>query len=211
MESMRLEYTPIARDYSRAMWTFIFSERRNIWYIFPLLVFIAVSPIGIAVVYILAGDTVPVLPFLLTVFALAIFAYAYIIQPFITERRAKKNNRMLSPVAWELDQNNLKFKTAFAESQMDWGTFGKVIESRQYFLLIYSFNKRMFTFLPKRAFTLPEQEGAFRALLKGYIREYRDATTGVPSWLPALIVGLLYLLALGGYVTYYFILVAIVR
>jgi hypothetical protein len=51
----------------------------------------------------------------------------------------------------------------------DWGTFKKVEETKDYYMLVFSVNKNMLQIFPKRAFTSPEQEAAFRDLLKRHV------------------------------------------
>lgn len=62
---------------------------------------------------------------------------------------------------------------SLAESKPSWDAFRQVIETRADFLLCHATSKHMVQFVPKRAFESPEQEEAFRALVRSKLRTGR--------------------------------------
>ena len=81
------------------------------------------------------------------------------------------DERLGSPVQGQADEEQISFKTQFLETKLDWGSYHKVLESKDQFLLIHSANKNMFQIIPKRAFASVDDERAFRDLLKVKIPE----------------------------------------
>ncbi len=79
-------------------------------------------------------------------------------------RNAKNNERLLAEITWELDDDHVRTANRFAETKYDWGSFQALVENKEYFFLRHSANKRLYNFIPKRAFTSADQMAAFRDL-----------------------------------------------
>ena len=96
----------------------------------------------------------------------ALLVYLWVILPLNTGRQIEKNERFMSETTWELGEDQVLIKNKFSETKMDWGSFQKVVETGDYYLLVYTANKRMFQFIPKRAFESQEHAAAFREVLR---------------------------------------------
>ena len=103
--------------------------------------------------------------FLFLVFGFTFIGFALFINPLRVANRVKKDERMRSPIQCTMDEEYIAFKNQFVETKLDWGSFSKVIESKELFLLIHSASKNSFQIIPKRAFTSPEDEKVFREIL----------------------------------------------
>ena len=90
----------------------------------------------------------------------------FIWQPYRMKRQAEKEEQLRSEMIWEVDDTQVVITTSLAAAKMDWQVFRQVIETKTDFLLCMAASKHMVRFVPKRAFESPEQEEAFRALVR---------------------------------------------
>ncbi len=79
-------------------------------------------------------------------------------------RRAKGNEHLLAPTTWQFNDEQLSVHNQFTDARYDWAFFQGLVENKEYFFLRHSSNKRLYNFIPKRAFTSPEQMAAVREL-----------------------------------------------
>lgn len=106
-----------------------------------------------------------ILPIVLFVFLVFYLAFALVINPMTVTSKVEKDERLSSPVQYEVNDEQIMFKNQFSETKLDWGSFQKVIESKELFLLVHATNKNMFQIIPKRAFASADDEQAFKNLL----------------------------------------------
>ena len=92
---------------------------------------------------------------------LALHGFAY----FVTPRRHYESNPKLRE-RYELDfhDEGILFRSKGVESRLEWGLYSKVLETAEFYLLMYG--KDMFTVIPKRAFRDQLHENVFRELLR---------------------------------------------
>jgi hypothetical protein len=98
-------------------------------------------------------------------FFLLILVNTYRLSPRTTANQASRNEQILSPVTYEVDDQQLIIRNQFSETKNDWGTYRKTIETEEHFLLIYAVNPRCFQIIPKRAFASIEDQQTFRKML----------------------------------------------
>jgi uncharacterized membrane protein YhaH (DUF805 family) len=102
------------------------------------------------------------------IFLLAVPIYlifVFVINPLLIVRNLEKDERLSNLLQFEFNDEQILCKTKFIETKLDWGSFQKVVESSDYFLLVYSTNKNLFQYIPKRAFATTEKEQEFRNYL----------------------------------------------
>ncbi len=92
--------------------------------------------------------------------------FVFVINPRIIAARAAKDERMSSPVQYEVTDEQMVVRTTFSEIKTDWGQFQKVIDGKEVILLLHHGNVRLFQFIPKRAFASPDDERAFVELAR---------------------------------------------
>jgi hypothetical protein len=80
--------------------------------------------------------------------------------------KAQHNERMMAGITWEMDDTQLHMANRFTETKYDWGSFLGLVENREYFFLRHSANKRLYNFIPKRAFASEAELTAFREAFK---------------------------------------------
>jgi hypothetical protein len=68
----------------------------------------------------------------------------------------------------------LDFRTSRLHSLIEWGFYRSLVEGPHTYLLMYG--KRQFSAIPKRAFSSPEQEVRFKALVEAKLAEQKPAT-----------------------------------
>jgi hypothetical protein len=75
-----------------------------------------------------------------------------------------------------------------SETKLNWSVFNKILETDQYYYLIYVTNKNMFQFLPKRIFSSHVQENDFRQLMEQKVGKVEDIQKGLKGWKLSLLV-----------------------
>lgn len=89
-------------------------------------------------------------------------AYFFFLRPAGVVRHVKKHPQALGPHTCYLDTNKLTIVSPQATSELQWSLFQQFKQAPLYYYLIYTSNRSCFQFIPKRAFTTPEQEAQFR-------------------------------------------------
>lgn len=164
-EPVTFTFTPTRQDYISGM-RYHIARRLSVRLILILFGLIFVG--GVAMLPTVDWDFSIVLPQLLL---FPVFAFMFLFWlPFSVGRQVERNERLTCETTWQVDDERLQVKTRFTDMAMDWGTFAKSEENKDYFLLIYTVNKNMIQIIPKRAFTTAEHEAAFRRLEQRHIR-----------------------------------------
>lgn len=88
---------------------------------------------------------------------------------------AQHNERMLADITWEMDDMQLRMANRFTKTKYDWDSFTGLIENGEYFFLRHSANKRLYNFIPKRAFASEAQMAAFRDLARRHTGANKEA------------------------------------
>ncbi len=104
---------------------------------------------------------------------------AVLLPAYSVGRRAKGNEQLLAETTWEVNDAQLRVSNQFVEAKYEWGFFQGLVENKEYFYLRHSSNKRLYNFIPKRAFTSPAQMQEFRELFKEHTAAGKDRA--VPS------------------------------
>ena len=107
------------------------------------------------------------------VLALVALVYSYFIGPVTAASTITQNADWTSEYDWSVSQEDIVISSRSAKAQPGWGLFQNFIETREYFLLIHSENKKSFQIIPKRVFQSPTEEAGFRELLKARFEKQR--------------------------------------
>ena len=165
-ETIALKFTPTKDDYARASRCLLLSKP---W---PWLVLIGAGLIGVCnVIAQLATGSgwSPWMWILPLPVAMAAF-YLFVWVPMSAARLAGKQERLTCEMTWHVNDDGILMQNKFGESRVDWGTFHRFKETRGLFILVYTTTEQMGQFVPKRAFESPEQEAAFREMLRRNIK-----------------------------------------
>jgi hypothetical protein len=196
---MTFGFTPRKADYIKSYWAMQMSS-----WVGWALVMIPILWIGfITILYVrgllLSGAQYSSALTLPTVFA-AVFVlvviYSMFVHPVVISLRMDREERMRSPVQFQVTEETVTIQNSFVESKVDWGTFRKVIDTKNYYLLVHTVNKNAFQILPKRAFTNAEEENTFRNLLQAKITHWQRVGLSIKD--PFILVTLCAVVSLGG-------------
>jgi hypothetical protein len=165
-QTISFQFTPAKEDYIRAARTIQMSNKR-LWPILVAMVLLELCALSAILGGRLGGSPLNwmfVLPLPLVVL------YIFVWGPINLGRQIEKNERFTCEVTWQADDSQILVKNKFSETKMDWGTFQRFIETKDCYYLVYTVNKQMSQFVPKRAFKSKEHEAAFREMLKRNIK-----------------------------------------
>ena len=165
-------FVPTKEDYFKSFQTMY---KKRILIFLLVTAFILPEILCVLLNYLGQGEQIQlvnIFPFILAILFLMFFPiYYFVINPFISSRKAAKDERLSGIVHYEVNDEYILVKTKYAESKLDWGNFQSVIESKAYFLLLCTSNKNMFQMIPKRAFVSLDDELAFKSLLNTHIQK----------------------------------------
>jgi hypothetical protein len=97
-------------------------------------------------------------------FGLMLTGYVTLIVP---KQWYRRDPRLQSEYRLVFRDDGIEFKTDQIDSRLEWSLYQRMIENTRFYVLIYGRN--MISVIPKRAFSSPEQEDAFRELVKRHL------------------------------------------
>ncbi len=174
-------FVPTKDDYIKSFRIFYLNSWPA-WAVLIVLVLFQIICVGSAFVRgDLGFDFGGIFPVVIFIFLVFYIAFALVINPITVASKVEKDERLSSPVQYEVSDEQIMFKNQFSEIKLDWGSFQKVIESKELFLLIHSTNKNMFQIIPKRAFASADDEQAFKNLLNVKIHKKPKSNFSIKS------------------------------
>ncbi len=164
-EPITLSYTLTLQDYQKAA-RVLAMKRGSLWVSVGMMVLAE----GCLIYTLLASsEPVSLLSWLFLLFPPVLLAGLYLGLPYWSTRHVKGNERLLAETTWDLSDDGVVMKNRFAQSKLDWGSFGALSEDRDFFFLQLSGNKRLHHFVPKRALPTPEQQAQFREFVMQHL------------------------------------------
>ncbi|CAG1003689.1 hypothetical protein ANAEL_03173 [Anaerolineales bacterium] len=162
-------FTPTKNDYIKSFRAYYLSN----WQFWVFLVLVTILLGIVAISALLSGELRDgynlalsfIIPLIVFIILGSFLLSTLIINPLKIANKVEKDERLRSPIQYEVSTEQILFKNQFTETKTDWGSFQKFIETEDVFLLVYSVNKAMFQFVPKRAFASSDDEQAFKQLL----------------------------------------------
>jgi hypothetical protein len=156
-----LRYTPTKQDYTNVLRLFFFQRTSTR----VSLGFLALA-FGL-IVYTITSQGSPLSPFELVWLLLPPLFVAYVLffQPSRMASRAMQNEQLAAEATWEVSDRGVKISNRFGEIQMDWDNLQKLVTAKDYYLLLSQINKNAFRFIPKRAFSSPQETERFLAFM----------------------------------------------
>ena len=160
MDTVTLAFTPEADEHVAADRLY---DRTTRWWTADRVVAVVLALVGTAA-------TLAVGPrwWTLVWFPLAVLEWFHLVsvRPFLIRRWFRANPKFQGPYELVFSDEGIRFRSGTIDSKLAWSTYQRVLEDGRMWLLVYG--PRMYTVLPKRAFT-PESEAAFRALLTRHL------------------------------------------
>ena len=100
----------------------------------------------------------------LGIFGLLIFCLNYFAGP---QRIYDRNPKLREEYNLQFTDEGIIYRSKDIDSALQWSLYTRIQETERFYFLIYG--KDSFTLIPKRVFTSPEQEHAFRVMLKNHV------------------------------------------
>lgn len=193
MNRVILHFTPTPNDYFQAIRRFMGLGRKNysvMQGIFaPLLLILFIT----LIVRVLNAETQSLVYFLPATVFLLLIIFLPDISGLLIARKASKNSQFLAPITYEFDEEKININSKVVESKIDWSAYNKVLETNDYYLLVYAANKNMIQFLPKRAIESQVQEDDMRLLMEQKLGKIVHVQKGISGWKLSLITSVIFI------------------
>jgi hypothetical protein len=112
------------------------------------------------------GSLIVILLFFLIFAAFPLFI---LIAPIVLGRRLWHRQGGKDTNAVLMNEQGLQVTGSQETITPGWASFKRVMDTKGYYLMTYDVSKTRFIIIPKRAFTSPEHEAAFRALVEKHL------------------------------------------
>jgi len=156
MDAVTITFQPEADDHVAAERLY---DRQSRWAVADRVVAVILALVGASATLVVGARW-----WTLVWFPLALLEWFHLltVRPFLTRLWFRQNPKFLEAYRLECDDSGIQFHTASIDSTLAWSHYDRALEDANVWLLVSG--PRMYTVLPKRAFT-PESEQTFRALL----------------------------------------------
>jgi hypothetical protein len=160
-QPLTLRYTPSQQDYAIVLRYFYWQRTATK----VSLLFLAVA-FGL-VFYMIASKGTPVTIFeIIWLLLPPLFViFVFFIQPSRLASQAAKNEQLVTEATWEMSDTGVQISSRFGSTLLPWESLKKLVTTKGYYLLLSKTNKNAFRFLPRRAFTSPQEEELFLELV----------------------------------------------
>ncbi len=160
-----IRFTPDRKDYIRASRTLAMKSMGFI-IIGSILVFLMIAA---AVVLIVPGLVSPIfrnVAFVVLLIGAFNILYFLVVIPWQLSRTYKSNDFLQKSRMFTFSESGVAMDVGGRTSNLLWDNFEHVIDSAEFYLLIYKGENRVYPFIPKRAFSTEASEDAFRAAME---------------------------------------------
>ncbi len=164
-QMLTLRFTPNQDDYAKVLRSFFWQRTGTrislvlLVIAFALVVYVVLSKGSPPTIFELIWLLVPP----------AFIVFSFFIQPQRLARQAAQNEQLVTEATWEVGDGGVKISSRFGNSQMEWETLKKLVAAGEYYFLLSKTNANAFRFLPRRAFTSPDQEQQFVQLVRDHL------------------------------------------
>lgn len=167
--ALHARFKPSPADYFKATMVLFFSQRLIIFLAVISVLFIGAA-IPISLIYRAQGSDIALYLLAIAV-GYFLIAAATVAAPLLhVHRLASQDERMRAETSWSVEEERITVRNRYEKVELSWQMFERLIDSREYFVLVYAENKRQFSFLPKRAFLDKEDCRKFAELSREKIR-----------------------------------------
>lgn len=165
VEPVVFQFTPTKLDYVRAIRAY-YRHQPTTWFVAVL--FGSLAVISWAAIFFLKADLTPV-AVAVTLFLGFFLGYMFVYAPWRTGRTIDQTERMRVPTTWRLHAQHIEVETPYTQATVDWGTFHKVLVTKDAYLFIYATNKNLFQIVPRRALESSAHVAAFEQLVAQHL------------------------------------------
>jgi Ca2+/Na+ antiporter len=164
-QSIKLQYTPNQQDYSSVLRLFYWQRRGTR----ASLIFLLIAFGLVIFAVILKGPPVTFFEMIWLLFPPLFVLYAFFLQPSRMAKKVMQNEQLAAETTWEVSDAGVQISNRFGSYLLEWGSLNRLVTTKDYFLLLSKNNKNAFRFLPRRAFSSPQEEDHFLQLAGKYI------------------------------------------
>lgn len=160
---IRAQFKPTPSDYVKATLAFYFTQR-SILVLTAVSILFFIMAVPYSLVQWARGSNIAI--FILAIaLGFILIAAATVVAPLMRVRKVvDQNETMRAETVWSITNNRMELRNRFEKTDLEWELFDRLIDTRQYFLLVYAGNKRQFTFLPKHAFSSADERERFKRM-----------------------------------------------
>lgn len=163
--SMTLRYTPVQKDYENVLRQFFWQRKGT-----KVSVAVMIIAFGLVLYLILTKDAQPTIFELMWLLMPPFFvAFVFLLQPKRIAKQAAQNEQLVTEATWELGDTGVRISSRFGSLLLEWQSLDKLVKTGDYYLLLSKANKNAFRFVPRRAFTSPEDESSFVKAVESYL------------------------------------------
>jgi hypothetical protein len=164
-QSLTLRYTPIEQDYAKVLRLF-FLQRTGTRISLALLVI----AFGLIIFAIVANGAPPTIYELIWIILPPVFVvFVFYIQPARVAKQASENEQLITEATWEVNDDGIEISSRFGSIHLGWEGMKKLVTTKEYYLLLLKVNKNAFRFLPRRAFSSPQEQDQFVEMMRNHL------------------------------------------
>jgi hypothetical protein len=162
-QPIRAKFKPSPSDYVKATLAFYFTQR-SILALTAISILFAVLAVPYSMVQWARGSNIAIF-ILAIVLGFLLIAGATVAAPLMRIRRmVDQDETMRAETAWLIRIDGIELQNRFEKTELPWEMFDRLIDTPQYFLLVYADNRRQFTFVPKHAFSSAQERERFKRM-----------------------------------------------
>ena len=164
-QTISLRYTPTQQDYAQVLRLFFWQRTGT-----KVSLAILVIAFGLILFSIASQGSPPTIFQLIWLLLPPLFViFTVFIQPTRTAKQVVANEQLVAEATWEVSDAGVQISTRFSSTHLDWDALNKLVTTREYYLLLSKINKNTFRFLPRRAFTSPQDQDLFLELVASHL------------------------------------------
>ncbi len=170
MDAIRFSFTPAQRDYLITARAFLLRRPVIVLGVFVLGLLSSL----IWLLFSLGAQGTDVFVFVLpaVILPFGLLALFLLVIPIVMASLAANNAALMSELRCEAGAAGLQVAGAQGDTLLSWKLFSGVIETKNYFLLVFHQRRKLFQLIPKRAFASVDDEARFREMTR---REIEDS------------------------------------
>ena len=163
-----VRYIPVQQDYANVLRLF-FLKRTGTRI---SLAFLVIAFVLIIFALIQKGSTPTIFELIWLLLPPLFVIFVIIIQPNRIARQAAKNEQLVTETTWIVSDEGVQISSQFGSTHLGWDALNRLAITKEYYLLLFKDNKTAFRFLPRRAFTSPDQEDMFLKLVAEHLPQH---------------------------------------
>lgn len=164
-QTLTVRFTPKQQDYAQVLRLFFFLRTGT-----RISLALLVIAFGLIVYAMIAKGSPPSLFELIWLLLPPLFViFTFFVQPSRIARQAAGNEQLISEATWEISDEGVQISSRDTSTHLELESLDKLVTTREYYLLLIKANKNAFRFLPRRAFSSPQEQDQFLQLVTNHL------------------------------------------